>query len=67
VLEASWGLGTTDAERAARRAAILTQNGAPALGTVLGRRITTDARKRAQQLGMLVALNGTPRNPEAAT
>jgi hypothetical protein len=67
VVEASWGLGMTDVERAAQRAAILTQNGAPAIGTVLGRRITADARKRAQQLGVLVVLNGAPRNPEAAT
>lgn len=67
VVEASWGLGIKDVERAARRAAILTQNGAPAIGTVLGRRITADARKRAQQLGVLVVVNGAPRNPEAAT
>ena len=67
VVEASWGLGVKDVERAARRAAILTQNGAPAIGTVLGRRITADARKRAQQLGVLVVVNGTTRNPEAAT
>ncbi len=67
VVEASWGLGMTDVERAARRAAILTQNGAPAIGTVLGRRITADARKRAQQLGVLVVLNGAPRNPEVTT
>lgn len=67
VVEASWGLGVKDVERAARRAAILTQNGAPAIGTVLGRRITADARKRAQQLGVLVVVNGATRNPEAAT
>jgi hypothetical protein len=67
VVEASWGLGMTDVERAAQRAAILTQNGAPAIGTVLGRRITADARKRAQQLGVLVVLNGAPRNPEVTT
>jgi len=67
VVDASWGLGMTDVERAAQRAAILTQNGAPAIGTVLGRRITADARKRAQQLGVLVVLNGATRNPEAAT
>ena len=67
VVEASWGLGIKDVERAARRAAILTQNGAPAIGTVLGRRITADARKRAQQLGVLVVLNGAPRNPEVTT
>jgi hypothetical protein len=34
---------------------------------VLGRRITADARKRAQQLGVLVVVNGATRNPEAAT
>jgi len=67
VVEASWGLGVKDVERAARCAAILTQNGAPAIGTVLGRRITADARKRAQQLGVLVVVNGATRNPEAAT
>jgi hypothetical protein len=63
VVEASWGLGMTDVERAAQRAAILTQNGAPAIGTVLGRRITADARKRAQQLGVLVVLNGATAQP----
>jgi multidrug efflux pump subunit AcrA (membrane-fusion protein) len=67
VVEASWGLGMTDVERAAQRAAILTQNGAPAIGTVLGRRITADARKRAQQLGVLVVVNGATRNPEVTT
>jgi hypothetical protein len=67
VVEASWGLGIKDVERAAQRAAILTQNGAPAIGTVLGRRITADARKRAQQLGVLVVVNGAPRNPQVAT
>jgi hypothetical protein len=63
VVEASWGLGMTDVERAAQRAAILTQNGAPAIGTVLGRRITADARKRAQQLGVLVVVNGATAQP----
>jgi hypothetical protein len=67
VVEASWGLGISDVERAARRASILTQHFAPAIGTVLGRRIAADARKRAQELGVLVVLNGTPRNPQVAT
>jgi hypothetical protein len=67
VVEASWGLGTSDVERAARRASILTQHFAPAIGMVLGRRIAADARKRAQELGVLVVLNGAPRNPQVAT
>jgi hypothetical protein len=67
VVEASWGLGVSDVERAARRASILTQHFAPAIGTVLGRRIAANARKRAQELGVLVVLNGTPRNPQVAT
>jgi multidrug efflux pump subunit AcrA (membrane-fusion protein) len=67
VVEASWGLGTSDVEHAARRASILTQHFAPAIGTVLGRRIAADARKRAQELGVLVVLNGAPRNPQVAT
>jgi hypothetical protein len=67
VVEASWGLGISDVERAARRASILTQHFAPAIGTVLGRRIAANARKRAQELGVLVVLNGTPRNPQVAT
>jgi hypothetical protein len=67
VVEASWGLGISDVERAARRASILTQHFAPAIGTVLGRRIAADARKRAQELGVLVVLNGAPRNPQVAT
>ena len=67
VVEASWGLGVNDVERAARRASILTQHFAPAIGTVLGRRIAANARKRAQELGVLVVLNGAPRNPQVAT
>jgi hypothetical protein len=67
VVEASWGLGISDVERAARRASILTQHFAPAIGTVLGRRIAANARKRTQELGVLVVLNGTPRNPQVAT
>jgi hypothetical protein len=67
VVEASWGLGTSDVEHAARRASILTQHFAPAIGMVLGRRIAADARKRAQELGVLVVLNGAPRNPQVAT
>jgi cell division septum initiation protein DivIVA len=67
VVEASWGLGMRDVERAAQRAAILTQHMTPAIGVVLGRRIAADARKRAQQLGVLVVLNGAPRNPEVTT
>ena len=67
VVEASWGLGISDVERAARRASILTQHFAPAIGTVLGRRIAANARKRAQELGVLVVLNGAPRNPQVAT
>jgi hypothetical protein len=67
VVEASWGLGVSDVERAARRASILTQHFAPAIGTVLGRRIAANARKRAQELGVLVVLNGAPRNPQVAT
>jgi hypothetical protein len=34
---------------------------------VLGRRIAANARKRAQELGVLVVLNGAPRNPQVAT
>jgi hypothetical protein len=67
VVEASWGLGVSDVERAARRVSILTQHFAPAIGTVLGRRIAANARKRAQELGVLVVLNGAPRNPQVAT
>jgi len=66
VVEASWGLGMTDVERAALCASILTQQFAPAIGVVLGRRIAADARKRAQELGVLIVVNGAPRNPEAA-
>jgi hypothetical protein len=66
VVEASWGLGVSDVERAALRASILTQQFAPAIGVVLGRRIAADARKRAQELGVLIVVNGAPRNPEAA-
>ncbi|BCW96500.1 MAG: hypothetical protein WHS44_02770 [Fimbriimonadales bacterium] len=65
VVEASWGIGMRDVERAAKRAAILTQHVAPAVGVVLGKRITPDARRYAQTHGVLIVLNGAPRNPEA--
>lgn len=47
VVEASWGVGVRDVERAVQRAALLAHLGTPVLPVVAGRRITPDAEKLA--------------------
>lgn len=64
VVEVSWGVGIADVERAHARAAILRQAGADAYGAVMGQTITRAARQRAQQLGVIVALDGKLYNLE---
>ncbi|MCS6919731.1 MAG: hypothetical protein NZM28_08170, partial [Fimbriimonadales bacterium] len=64
VVEVSWGLGVADVERAHARATILRNAGVDAYGAVMGQSITRPARQRAQQLGVLVALDGRLYNLE---
>lgn len=64
VVEVSWGVGVKDVERAHARAAILRGAGVDAYGSVMGQTITRTARQRAQQLGVLVALDGQLYNTE---
>jgi hypothetical protein len=59
VLEVSWGVGPSDIERAAERAALLAKLGAPVLPAVAGREITRAAREQAQAKGVWQFINGT--------
>ncbi|MFN4032730.1 MAG: hypothetical protein ACK4ME_03775 [Fimbriimonadales bacterium] len=64
VVEASWGIGVKDVERSHNRATILRQAGMDAYGAVMGVSITRAARQRAQELNVLVALNGSIYNEQ---
>ncbi|MFN7162379.1 MAG: hypothetical protein ACK4NB_04900 [Fimbriimonadales bacterium] len=64
VVEASWGIGVKDVERSHNRAMILRQAGLDAYGAVMGTSITRAARQRAQELNVLVALNGSLYNEQ---
>lgn len=64
VVEASWGIGVKDVERSHNRAMILRQAGLDAYGAVMGTSITRVARQRAQELNVLVALNGSLYNEQ---
>src|SRR5262245_63838910 len=59
VLEVSWGVGPSDIERAAERAALLTKLGTPALPAVRSEEITREAREKAQAKGVWQFINGT--------
>ncbi|MCS7208393.1 MAG: hypothetical protein NZ874_02375 [Fimbriimonadales bacterium] len=61
VVEVSWGVGVKDVERAHQRAAILQKHGYPALGVAMGRTVTREAERRAGELGVLIAKDGTLR------
>ncbi|MCS7208798.1 MAG: hypothetical protein NZ874_04420 [Fimbriimonadales bacterium] len=65
VVEVSWGVGIDDVERAHARATILRRAGIEAYGATMGKGATPDAVERAQQLGVLLALDGTVQNAEA--
>ncbi|MCS7300157.1 MAG: hypothetical protein NZ556_01190 [Fimbriimonadales bacterium] len=64
VVEVSWGVGVDDVERAHARAAILRQAGVEAYGAAMGRGAAPEAVARAQQLGVLLALDGALQNAE---
>lgn len=64
VVEASWGISVKDVERSHNRAMILRQAGLDAYGAVMGTSITRVARQRAQELNVLVALNGSLYNEQ---
>jgi hypothetical protein len=59
VLEVSWGVGPSDIERAAERAALLAKLGTPVLPAVAGREITREAREKAQAKGVWQFINDT--------
>ncbi|MCS6923074.1 MAG: alanine-zipper protein [Fimbriimonadales bacterium] len=67
VVEVSWGIGAGDVERAHERAAILQRYGYPARGVAMGRVLTPDAEQRAQQLGVMLAVDGSLRGAEAVS
>lgn len=56
VIEASWGLGIKDVERAARRARLFARTGKRAMPAVLGSWISPEATQLAQQTGVEVAI-----------
>jgi hypothetical protein len=58
VVEVSAGVGPSDVERAARRAALLARTGTSALAAVAGQWVTREARELAQQLGVRQIANG---------
>ncbi|MCX7925361.1 MAG: hypothetical protein N2554_06070 [Fimbriimonadales bacterium] len=64
VVEVSWGVGIDDVERAHARATILRRAGADAYGVAMGRGAAPEAVERAQQLGVILALDGTIQNAQ---
>jgi len=63
VLEASIGIGERDVQRAAERARLLAQTGTPADAVVAGERITAEAARLADELGVWQVTNGSARPP----
>jgi archaellum component FlaC len=59
VVEVSWGVGVSDVDRAHERAAILQKHGYPAIGVAMGRAVTREAERRAKELGVIIARDGT--------
>jgi hypothetical protein len=58
VVEISWGVGPSDVERAAARAALLARAGLPTLPVVAGKSVTRDARTLAQTLQVWQVTDG---------
>jgi len=52
VTEISWGVGTDDVQRAAKRASLLAKTGIPTIPAVAGEWVTPDAQQLAQGLGV---------------
>lgn len=64
VVEASWGVGVDDVERAHARAAILKRTGMEVYGVAMGRGAAPEAIERARELGVLLALDSAVQNAE---
>ena len=56
VIEASWGLGRKDVERAVRRAQLFARTGKRAMPVVIGSWISPEANQFAQEVGVEVAI-----------
>jgi uncharacterized protein YoxC len=66
VVEVSWGIGLSDVERAATRAAALTKLGTPALPVVAGFWITPEAQEPARAFKVWQVTNGHVSSPDIA-
>ncbi len=58
VIEVSWGVGPSDIERAAERAALLARVGTATRPVVAGREVTREAREQALTQGVWQFING---------
>jgi cell division protein FtsB len=63
VVELSWGVGPSDVERAAYRAKLLAQLGAPVIPVVAGKAITSEAADLAQRLETWLVMDGRAISP----
>lgn len=66
VVEVSWGVGTSDVERAARRAALLAQIGVQTLPVVAGEHITDEAAELSRAMRVWQVFNGRMVAPESS-
>ena len=66
VVEVSWGIGLSDVERAAARAAALSKLGTPALPVVAGFWVTPDAQEPARAFKVWQVTNGRVSPPDIA-
>lgn len=65
VVEVSWGVGTSDVERAVRRAALLAQAGIQTLPVVAGEHITDEAAELSRAMRVWQVLDGRVVAPES--
>ena len=65
VVEVSWGVGISDVQRAAERAATLVRIGETAIPVVAGFWVTPDAQEPARAMGVWQVANGRVTSPEA--
>ena len=65
VVEVSWGVGISDVQRAAERAATLVRIGETAIPVVAGSWVTPDAQEPARAMGVWQVANGRVTSPEA--
>ena len=63
VVEVSWGIGPSDVERAARRAALLAQTGVQTLPVVAGERITDEAAELSRAMHVWQVFDGRVVSP----